>query len=91
MIFSEVSSVTAYVSGFPQISQRQAYTSATVKDGESFIVGGLLQQTEISNLQKLPFLGDLPILGGLFRVRHDTHTLTNLYIIVTPHIVTKGM
>jgi general secretion pathway protein D len=90
-VFSEVSSVTAYVSGFPQISQRQAYTSATVKDGESFVVGGLLQQTEISNLQKLPFLGDLPILGGLFRVRHDSHTLTNLYIIVTPHIVTKGM
>lgn len=90
-VFSEVSSVSAYVSGFPQISQRQAQTSATVKDGESFVIGGLIQQADISNLQKLPILGDIPLLGGLFRVRHDSKTSTNLYIIVTPHIVTKGM
>ncbi|MDB5092728.1 MAG: hypothetical protein JWO85_829 [Candidatus Eremiobacteraeota bacterium] len=90
-VFSEVSSVTAYVSGFPQISQRQAQTTATVKDGDSFVIGGLIQQIDIANLLKLPVLGDIPLIGGLFRVRRDTKTSTNLYIVVTPHIVTKGM
>lgn len=86
-LFSEVSSVTAFSQGFPQISQRQASTSATVKDGDSFVIGGLLKESEISNMSKIPLLGDLPILGAFFRVRHDSSQSTNLYIIVTPHIV----
>ncbi len=90
-IFSTVSSVTGYTQTYPQISQRQAQTTATVKDGDSFIIGGLLEQNEINNLAKIPGLGDLPLIGGFFRVRHSTARNTNLYIIVTPHIVTKGM
>lgn len=86
-LFCEVSSVTAFSQGYPQISQRQASTSATVKDGESFVIGGLLKESEISNMSKIPILGDLPILGAFFRVRHDSAQSTNLYIIVTPHIV----
>ncbi len=86
-LFSEVSSVTAFSQGFPQISQRQASTSATVKDGDSFVIGGLLKESEISNMSKIPLLGDLPIIGAFFRVRHDSSQSTNLYIIVTPHIV----
>ncbi|MBV9270556.1 MAG: hypothetical protein JO165_05645, partial [Candidatus Eremiobacteraeota bacterium] len=92
-IFAEVSSVTAFVStqqGFvPQISLRQAATNATVADGEAFVVGGLLKDEEIETMSKIPVLGDLPIIGGLFRVRHDSNTKTNLYIIITPHIVNQ--
>jgi len=51
-----------------------------------FVIGGLLKESEISNMSKIPVLGDLPVLGALFRVRHDSSQSTNLYIIVTPHI-----
>lgn len=89
-IFSQVSSVTGYQQGNPTLSQREASTSATVRDGDSFVIGGLLQQNELSTVSKLPGVGDIPLLGGLFHVRHDSSTNTNLYIIVTPHIVKNG-
>lgn len=90
-IFAEVSSVTAFVptqqGNVPQISLRQTSTIATVGDGQAFVVGGLLKDEEISTMSKIPVLGDLPVIGGLFRVRHDSNTKTNLYIIITPRIV----
>jgi general secretion pathway protein D len=86
-IYSEVSSVTGTVNGAPQISQRTASTSATVRDGEAFIIGGLLQDNELRSLSKLPFIGDLPLIGQLFRHISTSHSLDNLYIVVTPHIV----
>jgi general secretion pathway protein D len=88
-VYSEVSSVTGLTNGAPQISQRTASTIATVRDGESFVIGGLLQDNEIRSLSKLPFIGDLPIIGALFRHISTTHSQTNLYIIVTPHIVAR--
>jgi general secretion pathway protein D len=89
-IYSEVSSVTNYTQTYPQISQRTASTFATVKDGDSFVIGGLLQDNEIKNLTKLPFIGDLPLIGPFFRHVNNTHTQDDLYIIVTPHIVGKS-
>ena len=86
-IYSEVSSVTQYVNGIPQISQRTASTIATVRDGEAFVIGGLLQDNEIRNLTKLPFIGDLPFIGQFFTYVNTSHTQTNLYVVVTPHIV----
>jgi len=90
-IYAEVSSVTQYVSvpgqQVPQVSLRQVSTQATVKDGESFVVGGLLKDEEITSLSKIPGLGDLPLIGGFFRVRHDTHQRSNLYIFITPRII----
>ena len=92
-IYAEVSSVTQYVAvpgqQVPQVSLRQLNTQATVADGHSFIVGGLLKDEEITSLSKIPVLGDLPLIGGFFRVRHDTAEHTNLYIFITPHIIQK--
>jgi len=88
-IFSEVSSVTAYTQGIPEISERQAQTMATVKDGESFVIGGLLQDNELRTVYKVPGLGDIPLIGGLFRYLSSTKTKTNLYIVVTPHIIAQ--
>ncbi len=90
-IYSEVSSVTNFVSGVPQISQRTASTIASVRDGESFVIGGLLQDNEIRNLTKLPFIGDLPLIGVFFRHVNTSHSQTNLYIVVTPHVVGLGI
>jgi general secretion pathway protein D len=89
-IYSEVSSVTQITQGYPQISQRTASTVATVKDGASFVIGGLLQDNEIRNLTKLPFIGDIPLIGSFFRHVNNTHTQDNLYIVVTPHIVGRS-
>jgi len=89
-IFSEVSSVTGMVQGAPQISQRQAFTTATVKDGEAFVIGGLLQDNEIKSLEKIPFIGDLPLIGSFFRYYTSSHSKTNLYIVVTPYIVHRS-
>ena len=88
-IFSEVSSVTAYTQGIPQISQRQAQTTATVKDGDSFVIGGLLSDNEVKTTYKIPGLGDIPLIGGLFNRISTTTQKTNLYIVVTPHIVPR--
>jgi general secretion pathway protein D len=90
-IFSQVSSETGTSQNYPILSQREATTSATVKDGDSFVIGGLLQQNDLSNVQKLPGLGDIPLLGGLFHYRNDSTSNTNLYIIVTPHILRNGL
>jgi general secretion pathway protein D len=89
-IYSEVSSVTQMTQGYPQISQRTASTVATVKDGEAFVIGGLLQDNEIKNLTKLPFVGDLPLIGQFFQHVTTSHTQDNLYIVVTPHIVGRS-
>jgi general secretion pathway protein D len=86
-VFAVVSSVTGTSQGYPTISQREAETSATVRDGDSFVIGGLTQEELISSKSKVPLLGDIPIVGQAFRNERTTRSKTELYIIVTPHIV----
>ena len=86
-VFAVVSSVTGTSQGYPTISQREAETSATVRDGDSFVIGGLTQDETISTKSKVPILGDIPILGLPFHNDRTTRSKTELYIIVTPHIV----
>jgi general secretion pathway protein D len=86
-VFCVVSSVTGVSQGYPTISQREAETSATVRDGDSFVIGGLTQDENISTRTKVPLLGDIPLLGQAFRTDRNTKTKTELYIVVTPHIV----
>ncbi|HXW52023.1 MAG TPA: type II and III secretion system protein [Candidatus Acidoferrales bacterium] len=87
-IFSQVSSVTGFdSSNDPQISTRQAQTKVNLVEGQTLVIGGLLQQQDIHNLQKIPILGDIPILGALFRYYTETKQNTNLVITVTPHVV----
>jgi general secretion pathway protein D len=86
-VFCVVSSVSGFSQGYPTISQREAETSATVRDGDSFVIGGLTQDENIVTKGKIPILGDIPLLGEVFRSDHSTRTKTELYIVVTPHIV----
>jgi general secretion pathway protein D len=89
-VFCVVSSVTGTSQGYPTISQREAETSATVRDGETFVIGGLTEESDIDNNSHVPLLGDVPIAGQLFHLRNDTRSKTELYIVVTPHIVRPG-
>ena len=86
-VFAEVSSVTGSAQGYPTISQREATTSATVADGQSFVIGGLVQDSRLTTRSKIPLLGDVPLLGSVFKVENSTDNKTDLYIIITPHIV----
>ena len=86
-VFAVVSSVTGYSQGYPQISQREASTSATVRDGDSFVIGGLIQEAELTHHIHVPGLGDIPVLGALFSSQHKSRSKTDLYIVITPHIV----
>ena len=86
-VFCVVSSVTGFSQGYPTISQREAETSATVRDGDAFVIGGLTQDSDITTRTKVPLLGDIPIIGQAFRKDSDTRSKTELYIVVTPHIV----
>ena len=86
-IYGVVSSVTGYSQGYPTISQREAETSASVRDGETFVIGGLTQDNVLTTKSKIPLLGDIPIAGNLFRVERSTRSKTELYIVITPHIV----
>jgi general secretion pathway protein D len=86
-VFAVVSSVTGYSQGYPTISEREASTSATVHDGEPFVIGGLTEESRIANKSKIPLLGDIPLVGSLFKVEHTNRAKRDLYIVVTPHIV----
>ncbi|MFL6765797.1 MAG: secretin N-terminal domain-containing protein, partial [Sphingomicrobium sp.] len=75
-IYCVVSSVTGFSQGYPTISQRQAETAATVRDGDSFVIGGLTQDENITTKTKVPLLGDIPILGQAFRTDKQTRSKT---------------
>jgi general secretion pathway protein D len=89
-VFCVVSSVSGYSQGYPTISQREAQTTATVRDGEVFVIGGLTQESSITTNSKVPVLGDVPVLGAAFRTNKANRSKTELYIIITPHVVRRA-
>jgi pilus assembly protein CpaC len=77
------------ISGFtvPAISTRRAETEVELRDGQSFGIAGLLDERVQALMSKMPGIGDLPILGQLFRSKSQTLSRTELVVLVTPHIV----
>jgi pilus assembly protein CpaC len=77
------------ISGFdvPAITTRKMKTEVELSDGQSFVLGGLLDKNENESFQKIPFLGDIPVLGKLFQSMQRTKTDTELIVVVTPEIV----
>jgi general secretion pathway protein D len=68
-------------------TKRSAKTSIVVKDKETVVIGGLIQDSEDVNVQKVPFLGDIPVIGWLFKTTTKSRKKTNLMILLTPHII----
>jgi len=68
-------------------TKRSAKTSVVVKDKETVVIGGLIQDTEEETVSKVPLLGDIPLLGWLFKTKSKVRKKTNLMILLTPHIV----
>jgi pilus assembly protein CpaC len=71
----------------PALSTRRAETEIELKDGQSFGIAGLLDKRTTESLSKVPGIGDIPILGQLFRSRSINKTDNELLVVVTPHIV----
>jgi len=71
----------------PALSTRRVETTVELSSGQSFAIAGLLQSDIAQNLRKFPGLGDLPILGPLFRSNRFLHQETELVVVVTPYLV----
>lgn len=74
--------------GLPVLSTRRAETTVRVRDGETVIIGGLTQRQDYRTHTKIPILGDIPLLGGLFQTTKTSTISSELVIFVTPHILT---
>jgi len=73
----------------PALKTSKLSTDVITQDGESIVMGGLLQRIESKNIQKIPLLGDLPILGQLFRSTTYQKQESDVVFVMTPNIVTK--
>jgi general secretion pathway protein D len=73
--------------GVVSVVQRSARTTVVVDDEQTVVIGGLVRDLQIVEDEKVPFLGDLPLLGALFRKRSSRNQKTNLILILTPHVI----
>ena len=80
------------IQGFriPALSTRRADTEVELRDGQTFAIAGLLNNTMTSTLQKIPGIGDIPILGLLFKSKAARKEQTELVVMITPQIVRPG-
>jgi general secretion pathway protein D len=91
-IYQEISAVkqesaTILINVGPTTSKRSTKTSVLVKDRETVVIGGLIQEKEENQWTKMPILGDFPILGWLFKSKSVTKNKTNLLVFITPSVV----
>jgi type II secretory pathway component GspD/PulD (secretin) len=82
-----VSRITSYIDGLPSVGSRESDSTIRVKEGETVVIGGLLQDEDINTMSKVPFLGDLPLVKELFRNRSTSHKKTEITIFITPKIM----
>lgn len=74
----------------PTITKRSTKTSVVVRDKQTVVIGGLMQDSEEETTTKAPFFGDIPLIGWLFKYKTTQKTKTNLLVFLTPHIVTEA-
>jgi type II secretory pathway component GspD/PulD (secretin) len=89
---STVSSSTVQVNQnaeVPIINQRVASTTVSVQSGQSILIGGLIGTIDDKRVRKVPFLGDIPVVGYLFRSNRNRQERRELLILLTPQILSK--
>jgi len=86
-IFVEVSKVKTQANNTPTTLKRTATTTVVVRNEETVVMGGIIGQDTTSGESKIPLLGDIPLLGWLFKTKTERKDKTNLFIFITPHIV----
>lgn len=71
----------------PVVAKREASSSVTVKDGQTMIIGGIIQDNKTTTTHKIPILGSIPFIGKLFQRQENKTEKTELMVFITPHIV----
>ncbi len=94
-IYQEISSIkqeseTILINIGPTTTKRSTKTTVVVKDNQSVVIGGLMEEKEEVNISKVPLLGDIPVLGWLFKNKTHEKKKTNLLVFLTPHIVKES-
>ncbi len=72
----------------PILANREAQTVVSIKSGQTVVIGGLMKDDRASSVSKVPLLGDIPLLGMLFRKQGNTREKTELLVFITPRVVT---
>lgn len=75
--------------GQPNTTKKDLLTTAIVNNGESVILGGYIKEKNFTQIDKIPFLGDIPILGYAFRDKNNIKDKINLVIVITPYVIPK--
>jgi len=83
----DLASTLTTSSTLPVTQKRTIDTTVIVKDSQTVVIGGLIDEAATTNQTKVPVLGDIPILGWLFRNNTETTEKTNLYIFLTPRVI----
>jgi len=81
-------SITTGLVRIPGLKVRRAHTTVELRDGESFTIAGMMKEDYTNQIRQLPFIGDIPVLGSLFRSTGYQRGETELVIVVTPHLAT---
>lgn len=84
-------SVGGIYAGVPSINTRSVNTQVLVNNGDTVVLGGIYEQSSVNTTTKVPLLGDIPILGYLFRSQSKTNSKAELLIFVTPKILKEGL
>ncbi len=84
-------SIGQIIQGNPAIDTKRVTTQVLIKTGETVVLGGVYQQTNTNSASKVPLLGDIPLLGTLFRHDSKTATKRELLIFITPKILQDGL
>ena len=79
--------VNTGVGQVPQIATREVTTAVLVEDGQTVVVGGVYEFKDQNSLSKVPFLGDIPLIGNLFKNRNHTKSKAELLVFVTPKVI----
>jgi type IV pilus assembly protein PilQ len=83
-------SVGTNADNYPNIFKRSVSTTVRLDNKQTLVLGGLLSSQDNTSDQRVPFFGDIPIIGNLFKTINKSHTQTNLVIYITPRIVEQA-
>ena len=86
-IDQQVTKLSGEQTSTPTTFKRTAKTTVVIKDKETVVIGGLIDDSSSIDTQQVPCFGDIPFLGWLFKTRGSGQDKSNLYIFITPHIV----
>jgi Type II secretory pathway, component PulD len=88
-ISSEVSDVTIGTEKMPTALRRVVSTNVRIKDGQTVVIGGLKQETERETVEKVPILGDIPIIGAFFSSKKTVKDMSDILVFITCKVVNE--